>query len=426
MSDYDFRVLSSFDFELLVRDLLHEETGLYFHSFKTGKDAGIDLRYTNDSGNTKIVQAKHYAESGFNALLNAVVKSESAKVGKLNPSEYIFTTSVPLSPHQSDQLKSAIKANYSGPVIIFGKEDLNSLLRKHPSVEQRHYKLWLSSRAVLERVLHSGIVNATGYDVESIERRARLYVQGKTFSKAYSLLEKEHVCIISGIPGVGKTTLAEMLIAHYIDSGYRVSRITNRIEEGYEADDPDPNAKMVFYYDDFLGQSSLTEKLGKNEDGALLRFMDSVHRRENRRFILTTREYLLQQASEIHEKLRHSDMGFYRFVLDLGQYNRADRSRILFNHLYFSELPEEYRSELIRNRVYLKIIDHPNYSPRLIEWMTRRSMSQSVQPKQYAAEFVRSLDNPTEIWKSAFDNQISSDSRMMLFVLYNQWCASRS
>jgi len=42
---YDFKLLSAYDFEILVRDLLQKHLGIFLQSFKSGRDQGIDLRY---------------------------------------------------------------------------------------------------------------------------------------------------------------------------------------------------------------------------------------------------------------------------------------------------------------------------------------------------------------------------------------------
>ena len=67
MADYDFRSLSPHDFELLCRDLLQKHLGVRLESFTTGRDSGIDFRYRG-AGENLIVQCKHYAESGYDAL----------------------------------------------------------------------------------------------------------------------------------------------------------------------------------------------------------------------------------------------------------------------------------------------------------------------------------------------------------------------
>jgi restriction endonuclease len=96
---YDFKSLSSADFEELTRDLLQAELGIHLESFKAGKDGGIDLRHSRDEDGSLIVQCKHYSD--FNALLQ-VLKLEVSKVKKLNPNRYILSTSTGCSPQQKD------------------------------------------------------------------------------------------------------------------------------------------------------------------------------------------------------------------------------------------------------------------------------------------------------------------------------------
>jgi len=63
MSRYNFKSLSSQDFEELVRDLLQAEWNVALEAFKTGRDSGIDLRYAHAAGGAIIIQCKHFAGS---------------------------------------------------------------------------------------------------------------------------------------------------------------------------------------------------------------------------------------------------------------------------------------------------------------------------------------------------------------------------
>ena len=58
-----------------------------------------------------------------------------------------------------------------------------------------------------------------------------------------------------------------------------------------------PKSKQVFYFDDFLGKTAL-DKLQKNEDQRLVELMEEVAANPNWRFILTTREYILNIGQE--------------------------------------------------------------------------------------------------------------------------------
>ena len=119
MSKYDFKCLSSVDFEELSRDLLQSEWNVHIESFKEGKDQGIDLRcYTTDKGKT-IIQCKNYSGSGFNSLFRDLKNSELPKVKDLSPKRYVIVTSVPLSPSNKSKIERLF-ADYivsSGDII---------------------------------------------------------------------------------------------------------------------------------------------------------------------------------------------------------------------------------------------------------------------------------------------------------------------
>jgi hypothetical protein len=151
---YDFRTLSPLDFEELVRDLLQAELDLRLESFGPGRDQGIDFRYAVGSAET-IVQAKHYPDGGAGLLKAATI--ENTKVERLKPQRYILATSASLTPLLKSRIQRALSAVPTQPGDIFGREDLNNLVRKFPTIERQHFKLWLASTTLLERVLHSGV-----------------------------------------------------------------------------------------------------------------------------------------------------------------------------------------------------------------------------------------------------------------------------
>ena len=415
MTNYDFASLSGFDFEELARDLLQMELNVTFESFKTGKDTGIDFRFSIDSRREIIVQCKHYFSSGFSALCSHLKREELDKIKKIKPKRYIFVTSVGLTPSNKDTLNEILTPFCKSTGDIYGKDDLNNLLGKFPEIEKKNYKLWLTSTTVVDCILHSEIFNRTELELDYIKNKIKTYVQSRSFFDAKKLLEDLHYCIISGIPGVGKTTLAEILLIDYLAQGYEVIQISEDIKEAFSV--YNPSKKQLFYYDDFLGQTSLDSKFNKNEDQRFLQFIQTVQRKGNTRFILTTREYILNQAKAIYEKLSDSDFDARKCIIDISSYSKFDRAKILYNHVYFSNLLREDKEELLKERNYLKIINHPNYSPRIIEWMTEFSNRKKEISQSFVESFLSNLDNPTRLWEHAFLYQISSSSRNLLIVL---------
>lgn len=252
-------------------------------------------------------------------------------------------------------------------------------------------------------------------EVERTIAAAKIYVRNSSFDEALAILKQHHVCIISGLPGIGKTTLARMLLLYFYDRKFDLVKITGDISEaravGYHS------KPRFYYYDDFLGQTAQADKLNKNEDQRLLDFMASVRDSKDSVFVLTTREYILNQAKLQYEKLAREKFDHRTCIIDLSKYSRRIRAQILYNHLHFSKLPREHLEALVAKRGYLKIVDHANYNPRLIEYLTDSAWVGDIPSTGYLALFLQKLDNPVEIWEHAFRNQLSDRSRHLLFIL---------
>jgi hypothetical protein len=313
--------LSAQDFEELARDLLQAEWGMAIEAFKTGRDSGIDLRYAPAHGGATIVQCKHYATSGYGKLISHLRDIERPKVVQLSPARYVIVTSVGLTPANKDEIIATMQPFILGVGDVLGAHDLDGLLSRHPSVEKANFKLWLTSTAVLERVLHNAEQCHTDFELDRIQRKLPLFVQSNAFPRAKDLLDETRIVVISGVPGIGKTTLAEMLLYAHLEQGYQPVVIQGDVVEGKRFFRP---VKQIFYYDDFLGQTFLGDRkeyLGRNEDAAIVDFAEMIQRSEHGRFILTTREHILRNALQISERFAHSSLFQHRCVIELGDYS---------------------------------------------------------------------------------------------------------
>ncbi len=231
VADYDFRSLSPHDFELLCRDILQKPLGVRLESFTAGRDSGIDFRYRTKT-DTLIAQVKHYADSGYDALVRVLKQKERPKLEALKPTRYILATSVGLTPQRKDELFAVLSPWCVAASDILGKDDINNLLTQYEDIERQHFKLWLTSAGVLERVLHAGIFGDTEAHLDRIRLRLSRYVPNPSFERAQKLLEKARFCIVAGIPGIGKTTLVEVLLADLVDrQGFTAFRVAHDLSE---------------------------------------------------------------------------------------------------------------------------------------------------------------------------------------------------
>ena len=158
MNNYDFNILSPDEFEELVKDLLTAYHVINYESFATGRDGGVDLRYSHPNGQkTTIVQCKRYTNTS--SLVSNLITRERPKIDQLThkPSRYIIACSIDLSPGKVDLIFNEFSPYIVDKNDIITPRQLNSLLAEYPEVEKRHYKLWLSSTNVLERILHSNV-----------------------------------------------------------------------------------------------------------------------------------------------------------------------------------------------------------------------------------------------------------------------------
>lgn len=412
MSEYDFLILSSEEFELFCKDILEIELGIKLENFKAGKDGGIDLRYAPSDDDTLIVQCKRYKD--YSSLISTL-KKEVVKVKKLNPDRYILMTSVSLNPNEKDYIKKLFEGFIKSTGDIYGKDELQTILGNHHSIERKHYKLWLASTNVLSTILHSDVFNRSKFTEEQIKEKVSLYVPNESFDIALKHLEKNKVIVLSGGPGVGKTTLADMLYLKYSAQGYEFIEISDDINEGDRLFNPE--VKQLFYYDDFLGRNFLSNKLSKNEDRRIINFIKKVMKFDNKIYIMTTREYILNQAQISYELLEDRSIDINKFILNVENFTKNVRARILYNHLFFSRLPNELIESLVKVKAYKNIISHPNYNPRLIHRMTSELYYKEVSSIDYPQIFIQELDYPYHIWQHIFENQINEYSRWILYLL---------
>ncbi|MGV8090758.1 MAG: restriction endonuclease [Mangrovibacterium sp.] len=421
MTGYDFLVLSPFEFENISRDLLQKKLSVFIESFTTGRDSGIDLRYAKGKNINTIIQAKRYKD--FTSLFNHL-RGEAAKVKKLAPDNYIITTSVGLTPANKDTIKELFRPFIKDTSDILGKDDLNNLLSIYNDIELKYYKLWLSSTNILEKVLHSKIYNQSAFELEEIKEQVKLYVQNESFNKALDILKNNKYVIISGIPGIGKTTLSRVLILYLLSNGFNEFIYLNQfIDDGYEFFSD--GKKQVFFFDDFLGKNFFEKKHSPNEDTRIVKFIEKIKRSPDKVLILATREYILNQAKNAFEAFKINDIEIAKCVLDLSSYTNLIKAQIIYNHLYFAEVPVGHLEDLIseiegdwlKRKKYSQLITHPNYNPRIIETIIQRRVWKHCPANQFATVFKSFLDNPESVWLYAFENSLDKFSQYALIVL---------
>lgn len=406
MNDYNFNVLNDKEFEKLAIELIGNQENVLVERFAPGRDQGIDGRFYSPSGGSVIIQAKHYAGTGLGGLLRTLENDELPKIKKLNPSRYILVTSVGLTPQNKNTIKSLLHPYILSTNDIYGKEGVNDLLTQYPSVEKNFYKLWISSTNVLINILNNGIVQKSKFLIEEAHLESARYIQTKQFDEALDILKEKHALVITGSPGVGKTTLAKQLALFHSYKGYEIYHIEDSISEAESCFCPEK--MQFFYFDDFLGANYL-DVIEGNFDSKIMNFIRRVTLDKNKRLVLTSRSNILNRAKSISDIFNFGNISNREYEISVTELTQIEKANILYNHIWHSSLPTEFSDVYFDNKNYWEIIKHKNFNPRLISIITDGERLSGLSNEEYWPYIKNALNNPEIIWDLYFKRQIPDE-----------------
>ena len=412
---YDFKELDNKEFELITRDLLQEEFGINFQTFAAGKDQGIDCLFSVDNNYEIVVQCKHYRNSNFSVLFNKLKKEELKKIKRIKPKRYILVTSLDLTLNNKQKILELFEGLIKDLSDIIDFNSLNNLLNNFPQVKKNYLKLWIKDSDYLEHLLGRQTHNKSKIKLKNIKKCLNIFVQTPSFKEASKKLEEKNYIIITGSQGLGKTTLANVLSWKYINEGYEFLAISD-VNEGWNL--LEENRKQIFYYDDFLGSTQL-ETFRRNEDSDLIDFIEAIINDDNKKFILTSRDYILKDAESKSEKFYRAN--FVTQNVQESDFSSDIKKEIYIKHIKESRLPDDFKTELLKEKNVKSISLHKNYTPRIIEYITNIDNLKAhgagcANCCKQLSKFL--LDNPTELWKHPFYEVLDNTKRAFLYTLY--------
>lgn len=418
MPNYDFHnLLEPMEFQNLVCDIVQQRDNIILETFKEGSDSGIDGLYTYKTKKI-IVQAKRYQQD-FKKLYQKLKYVELPKVKKLNPDRYILGVSLNFNPKQKEKIVELFEGYIINTSDILSRNDINRFLKDplYKHIELSYPKLWLPNLNVFEEILKKNVNRAVFK--ESIEelkeaiRTSKVFVPTRIYRKALNEWSKKNVIVISGEPGVGKTTMAYLLALAYLQPKNLDGFVwANSIEDIYKM--WEDNQKQVIILDDFWGSILNNDYSRKNDEKRLDKLIKRIlDLNGEKRLILTTREYILQQGLYNHPALKET-LERYALICTMEEYGGDEKASILFRHLYASNLNYEYVNYLY-NKCEM-IINHWNYNPRVLAIFLARGYDKKYSPQEYFEELCEYFDNPGEFWRSIFI-ELSEEAQIVVMLL---------
>lgn len=419
--EFDLSKLNDREFEALGASVIERSKDKRVETFKAGRDGGVDGRFWIGKNKEGIIQCKHYSETPYRTLIKKLKSEELLKVRKLKPSQYILITSKKLSRNNKQEIKEIFDPFILREDDIWGKEDLDSFLSKkdNQDIVEQNFKLWITSSSVLDIIFNNAIKGRSESTIHQIEENSHKYAITENHIKGLKILEEKNVVILTGEPGIGKTTLADNLALIYTAKGYEFCDIEENISEGENLFRLKEKRKILFYCDDFLG-SNFYDAINNKRDSHIVKFINRVCKDNSKKFILTSRTNILNKAYSLSHTFQNGKIRDNEFLLRVENLTLIDKAKILYNHIYHSNLDKEYIDKIYQDKRYKEIIKHRNFNPRIIEFVTDTIRVGKVSPDNYWNFIKKNLEYPEEIWADFFQNQTDDCIRALTFLtVYN-------
>ena len=417
---YQYGNLSDFEVELLCRDIMERKLGCPLRCFAPGRDGGVDITETKLSGK-HMVQVKHYIDSPYRTLLSSL-KKELPKVKQKQPEHYYVCCAKQLTAQNISEIYQLFSDYMDDAEAVVDLMQIDNFLHKKENADilERHYKLWLESTSVLEQLGNQDIAIDCDAFFYQIEKEQKLFVKTKYYEEGRQILENEHMLMLLGDPGVGKTMLTKMLALAFVAEGYRIRYTTNgELSDLKRALSADRKRKELIVLDDCLGQHYF--KMQETKENELLALVKYIMHNPNKLLIMNSRVTIFHEARERSCDFRYfmDDENIKIRKLEMNGLDEEEKGWIFYNHLYFSGIPEEYYQNISKDRRYRAIVRHPNYTPRLVEFVTKKKNYKQVASDCYATFIMDCLRNPTELWKDEFTRKLGAEDRALLLTLYS-------
>ena len=416
---YDLRNLNDYEFEHLSLDIMERKLNVKLYRFPKGRDGGIDLCDKIENPRI-IIQVKHYKD--YSGLKSTIKRQEAEKVKKLKPENYYLCTSCQLTQNNKLEIYDMLKPYMKSAECIIDGMDINDFIEdeQNQDIVRKHYKLWLSASNVLSLINNKKVFIDCDELVYDIEKKSKFFVKTKGYIDALEKLEKENIIIIVGAPGVGKSTISKMILLKYVSDGYSVRYVSdNNIGDIKNILSEEKELKEIVLLDDFLGQHYLNLKESKpNELRSLCSF---IKRNPKKKLIMNSRITIIKEARNkfinFNEFMEEYDEN--KYLIDLNDMSQIEKAEILYNHIYFNDLPEKYFADIKKDRRYMNIVKHRNYNPRIIEYVTKTNRIKELEIEDYYKYIMDNLDNPKDVWKDEFENRLEVSDRKLMFTLYS-------
>lgn len=415
---YNFFALGNDEFEELSRDILSRDLGQEMRIFGKGADQGIDIADCKD-GRTIIAQCKNYIDTPTSKLMSALTE-EREKIEKLNPTEYYLFINKDISPQKINNIYELFQEWMPSKKNIYTRSDCDAFISKkeNQDIAQRYPNI-LNMNSLHDLINSSTVIDNQDLLISS-RVLSKLFVPTQQYHIAMSLLENNHIVLISGAPGTGKTISSKMLATQFVYYG----KYSLRFSEGEDLHrikdelSPHLDQKEFIFIDDVFGQHY--HDMTNSNESLLKQIIRRVNNSPNKRMLVNTRMTILQEARQRFNFADESVSGEEPFTtVDMTDITPLEKAEIFVNHLRCRNVDRNYINVIKDNYNYRDIVQHENYTPRIIDRCTQQKFVHKTEPNKYTSHILDTLNHANAIWDDEFRHNLSSTDRILLYTLYS-------
>lgn len=415
---YNFFALGNDEFEELSRDILSRDLGQEMRIFGKGADQGIDIADCKD-GRTIIAQCKNYIDTPTSKLMSALTE-EREKIEKLNPTEYYLFINKDISPQKINNIYELFQEWMPSKKNIYTRSDCDAFISKkeNQDIAQRYPNI-LNMNSLHDLINSSTVIDNQDLLISS-RVLSKLFVPTQQYHIAMSLLENNHIVLISGAPGTGKTISSKMLAAQFVYYGEYSLRFSEGEDLHRIKDELSPHLdqKEFIFIDDVFGQHY--HDMTNSNESLLKQIIRRVNNSPNKRMLVNTRMTILQEARQRFNFADESASGEEPFTtVDMTDITPLEKAEILVNHLRCRNVDRNYINVIKDNYNYRDIVQHENYTPRIIDRCTQQKFVHKTEPNKYTSHILDTLNHANAIWDDEFRHNLSSTDRILLYTLYS-------
>ena len=332
----------------IVSDVLGQTVQTFLPSYDGGRDGAFhgtwDARDGTGVAGSFTVQCKF---SGRNSTLSlADLKDELGKARRLASGglsdNYVLMTNLGISGVAEEVIRAEFLAVEGiKSFVLFGRDWITLKIRESSRLRMlvpRVYGLGDLSQILDERAYTQGleILSALGDDLSK-------FVVTQAHSRAARALVDHGFVLLLGEPAAGKSTIAASLAIGALDLwGCPTLKIRNADEFVQHWNPHDP--RQFFWIDDAFGTTQYQREIAHDWNRTFPHMSTAI--RKGTRVLFTSRDYIYRAARSDLKVGAFPLIKESQVVINVQQFERSEKEKILYNHLKLGEQPQSFRTRI--------------------------------------------------------------------------------